>query len=153
MRSARDGDATKRKRRRRGIRPASAIGVSARNPRRFGRETFRPQQPRARPSSCGATPASRQKERHRRALRSFEDAASPYGSRWSISAIRVIAAMGRTWYCDSTPFFPSGRAVAILGGYRPIILVAECPWGRDRVSIKISGQLHSDETVARKGGT
>ena len=39
----RDGDATKRKQRRRGIRPASAIGVSARNPRRFGRETFRPQ--------------------------------------------------------------------------------------------------------------
>jgi hypothetical protein len=45
----RDGDATKRKRRRRGIRPASAIGVSARNPRRFGRETFRPQHGSASP--------------------------------------------------------------------------------------------------------
>ena len=45
----RDGDATKRKRRRRGIRPASAIGVSARNPRRFGREPFRPQHGSASP--------------------------------------------------------------------------------------------------------
>ena len=45
----RDGDATKRKRRRRGIRPASGIGVSARNPRRFGRETFRPQHGSASP--------------------------------------------------------------------------------------------------------
>ncbi len=46
----RDGDATKRKRRRRGIRPAGAIGVSARNPRRFCRETFRPQRGSASPS-------------------------------------------------------------------------------------------------------
>ena len=45
----RDGDATKRKRRRRGIRPASTIGVSARNLRRFGRETFRPQHGSASP--------------------------------------------------------------------------------------------------------
>src|SRR5271165_2728119 len=56
----RDGDATKRKRRRRGIRPASAIGVSARNPRRCGRETFRPQHgsaspPVAKPSGRGCS--------------------------------------------------------------------------------------------------
>ena len=52
MAGRRDGDATKRKRRRRGIRPASAIGVSARNPRRFGRETFPPQHVR---DACGRT--------------------------------------------------------------------------------------------------
>ena len=57
----RDGEARKSERRRRGIGPASAIGVRTRDGRRLGREPFRPQPRSASPSV--AKPSGRDRSR------------------------------------------------------------------------------------------
>src|SRR5271166_5543620 len=77
-----------RKRRRRGIGPASAIGVRARNARRLGREPFRPQRgsaspPVAKPSGRDGAPSdcrSRSRRRLRPADRRYCDPLAAYPS-------------------------------------------------------------------------